>query len=65
VQFLDAERVQYSGQWGQTVAEGEVDTGPVEQIGQAGLLARRQSAQSDGTPRLGIVRALTDQMVAL
>lgn len=65
VQFLDAERVQYSGQWGQWVAKREVNSGPVEQIGQAGFFSGRQSAQCDGTPRFRIVRALTDQMVAL
>ena len=65
MQFLDAERVQYSSQRRKAVAEGEVDSGPVEQIGQAGFLSRRQSAQCDSAARLRIVRALADQMVTL
>lgn len=65
MQFLDAERVQYSGEGGEAVAEGEVHPGPVEQVGEAGLFPGGESAQRDGTPGFRVVRALTDQMIPL
>ena len=64
-EFSDAEGGQNGGQWGETVAEWKVNTWPVEEVGQAGLLSGRQAAQSYRTAALAVVRALTNQMIPL
>lgn len=57
--------MQYGAQRGQAVAQRQVNTRPIKQIGQAGLFSRGQTAQRDGTAALRVVRALADQVVSL
>lgn len=65
LKFVDSEAVEDGGQRGQRVAQGQIDPGVVERRHQTSFLLGRHTPERYGLPRLGGVRALRDQVIAL